>query len=230
MAKANDKSSTIDWIWLHDALILAIPRFGSVVLAKERLGEWLAAGELPWSCMSWKGLDAERIARLDREQRELIDQKNRGWIVLQNFPSVAYHEGDPQFWRANLKIDWEENEAWEKATGGARAQGIKVSREHLVALLPEEPSERVEELGQTKPAEPELLLEKKAWLAWALKEYPKQQNELLTAYIRRLHGLMEKADNVTAPWKYKTFRIRYYDAVKAERQAVQRGHKSPPTV
>ena len=34
--------------------------------------------ELPWSCMSWKGLDAERIARLDREQRELIDQKNRG--------------------------------------------------------------------------------------------------------------------------------------------------------
>ena len=77
MAKANDKSNTIAWIWLHDALMLAIPRFGSVVLAKERLREWLAAGELPWSCMSWKGLDAERIARLDREQRELIDQKNR---------------------------------------------------------------------------------------------------------------------------------------------------------
>ena len=69
MAKANDKSSTIDWIWLHDALVLAIARFGSVVLAKERLREWLAAGELPWSCMSWEGLDAEGIARLDREEQ-----------------------------------------------------------------------------------------------------------------------------------------------------------------
>jgi hypothetical protein len=82
---------------------------------------------------------------------------------------------------------------------------------------------------QTGPAEPERL-EKKAWLAWALKEYPKRQNEPQTSYIRRLHGLMEKADNVTAPWKYKTFRIRYYDAVKAERQAVQKERKSPRTV
>jgi hypothetical protein len=155
MAKANDKSSTIAWIWLHDALMLAIPRFGSVVLAKERLSEWLATGELPWFCMSWKGLDAERIATLDREQRELIDQKNRGWIVLQIFPSVAYHEGDPQFWRANLKIDWEDNGARQQATGGARALGIKVSREHLVALLPEEPREHVEKSEQTGPAEPE---------------------------------------------------------------------------
>ena len=145
MAKADDKSSTM--IWLRGALALAVRAFGSVVLAKERLREWLAAGELPWSCMSWNGLDAERIARLDREQR--------GWIVGHIFPSVAYHEGDPQFWRANLNIDWEENGAWEKATGGARAQGIKVSRERLLALLPEEPlNERVEEPEQTRPAEP----------------------------------------------------------------------------
>jgi hypothetical protein len=213
MAKANDKSSTIDWIWLHDALMLAIPRFGSVVLAKERLTEGLAAGKLPWSCMSWWGLDAEGIARLDQENRVSIV----GYII----PSVAYHEGDPQFWRANLKIDWEDNGARQQATGGARALGIKISREHLVALLPEEPREHGEKPAQTRPAEPESL-EKKAWLAWALKEYPKQRNELPTHYISRLHGLMEKADNVTDPWKYKTFRIRYYDAVKAERQAVQK--------
>ena len=72
MAKANDKSSTIDWIWLHDALMLAIPRFGSGILAKERLKEWLAAGDLPWSCMQWDGLDAEGIARLDQENEDMI--------------------------------------------------------------------------------------------------------------------------------------------------------------
>ena len=56
MAKANDKSSIIDWIWLHDALMLAIPCFGSVVLAKERLTEGLAAGKLPWySRKGWPG-------------------------------------------------------------------------------------------------------------------------------------------------------------------------------
>jgi hypothetical protein len=141
MAKANDKSSTTDWIWLHDALMLTIPAFGSMVLAKERLQEWLARGDLPWSCMQWDGLNAEDIARLDREQRELIDQKNRGWIVLHIFPSVAYNEGDPQFWRANLRIDWKENGAREQATGGARALGIKVSLKHLHALLPSEPRE-----------------------------------------------------------------------------------------
>ena len=37
MAKANDKSSTIDRIWLHDALALAVAAFGSAVLAKMRL-------------------------------------------------------------------------------------------------------------------------------------------------------------------------------------------------
>ena len=68
------------------------------------------------------------------------------------------------------------------------------------------------------------------WLVWAIKKYPKQRNERPTSYIRRLHGLMEKADNVTYVWKYETFRIRYYEAVKAERQAVQKKRKSPRTV
>jgi hypothetical protein len=57
MAKANDKSSTIDWIWLHYALKLAITRLGSEVLAKALLTEWLAAGKLPWSCIAWKPRD-----------------------------------------------------------------------------------------------------------------------------------------------------------------------------
>jgi hypothetical protein len=126
MAKADDTSSTM--IWLRDALALAVRTFGSVVLTKERLREWLAAGELPWSCMSWKGLDAEGIARLDRENQESI--------VLHIIPSAAYRDGDPQFWRANLTIHWEENEARENATGGARALGIRVSRTHVRALLP----------------------------------------------------------------------------------------------
>ena len=206
MAKADETSSTM--IWLRDALALAVVAFGSMKLAKIRLTEWLAAGKLPWSCMSWKGLNAEEIATLDREQR--------GWIVGHIFPSVAYHEGDPQFWRANLNIDWEENEAREKATGGARALGVKVSREHLVALLPEEPREYVEKPEQTGPTEPELL-EPKAWLAWACEKYPKQRNERSAPYIRRLHGLMEKADNVTEVWEYENFRRRYYEAAKLDR-------------
>ena len=92
MAKADDTSSTIDWIWLREALELAVTAFGSEALAKERLREWLAAGKLPWSCMSWEGLDAEGIARRSSKQgAEFV-----GHII----PSVAYHEGDPQFWRA----------------------------------------------------------------------------------------------------------------------------------
>ena len=30
MAKANDKSSTVDWIWLHDAEICEFAGFGTV--------------------------------------------------------------------------------------------------------------------------------------------------------------------------------------------------------
>ena len=93
-----------------------------------------AAGELPWSCTEWKGLDAEGIASLKRET-------GRGHLgeAYIHIPSSAYHEGDPRFWRAGLKIDWEDKGADENATGGARASGIKVSRTHLLALLPEEP-------------------------------------------------------------------------------------------
>jgi len=201
MAKAGDTTSTVDWIWLRDALALAAAPFGSEVLAKLRLREWLAAGELPWSCMSWEGPDAEGIARLDRQNRESI--------VLHIVPSVAYHEGDPQFWRASIKIYWEENGARENATGGARALGIKVSRTHLLALLPEEAREREEALRQTKPAERKLM-RPKAWLAEVRKEHPRQQNEPLVAYASRLLAVMQKA-NVTKVWSSRTLLRRLHD-------------------
>jgi hypothetical protein len=133
MAKADD---TIVWIWLRDALTLAAATFGSVALAKEQLTEWLAAGKMPWSCMSWRGLDAEGIAKLKRENRE----NSVGSIFLIGIPRAAYYRGGTQFWSARLKIDWEDNWARETfAIDGAQALGIKVSRMHLLALLPEEP-------------------------------------------------------------------------------------------
>jgi hypothetical protein len=66
--------------------------------------------------------------------------------------------------------------------------GIKVSREHLVALLPEEPREHVEKPEQTRPAEREL---PKAWLAGIRKDHPRQRNERLVDYAHRLHDLMQ---------------------------------------
>ena len=71
-----------------------------------------------------------------------------GWISL-NIPP-ACREGEPEFWRADHTIDWEDNIASQNSVVGARALGIKVSREHLLALLPEEPRERVEKPEQTK--------------------------------------------------------------------------------
>ena len=68
----------------------------------------------------------------------------------------------------------------------------------------------------------------KRWLDWALTEYPKQQDEGSTAYIRRLHGLMMEADNVTNVWEYPTFRVRYYNAVRP--RAVQKTRRSPRPV
>jgi len=204
MAKADDTSSTKVWIWLREALELAVTALGSVALAKERLKEWLAAEDrlLPWYCIEWKGHTAEEIA-------EAAEQLREGYIT-HILPSAAYYNGDPKFWRApHLQIDWEDNAAHESVTGGARAQGIKVSRTHLLALLPEEPREREEALQQTKPAERNLM-EPKAWLAKTRKEHPRRQNERLGAYASRLHALM-KEENVTTLWPLKTLRRRLYD-------------------
>ncbi len=119
MAKADDKSSTTVWIWLREALELAVTALGSVALAQELLIEWLAAGKLPWSCTKWKVHTAEEIAK--------AEQQLRTGPIIYEFPSVAYHEGDPQFWGVFLHIDWKDNTAVEPVLGGARARGIKVS-------------------------------------------------------------------------------------------------------
>jgi hypothetical protein len=133
MAKPNNTSTIVDWIWLHDALVRATETFGSVVLAKDRVTGWMANGQLPWDCMSFEGPDADRIATLREDEKKSIV----GYIL----PSAAYHKGDPAFWRADPNIWWNENEnaAREKSMFGARALGIKVSSTHLDALLPGEP-------------------------------------------------------------------------------------------
>jgi hypothetical protein len=135
MAEAAGTTSTTDWIWLREALALAVAALGSVALAKGRLTEWLAAGKVPWTCMSWEGLDAKDLAKLKQERDYFAFSR------LSIFaPSAAYYPGDPEFWNAIIKIDWEEDGAYELARlNGAHALGIKVSRTHLLELLPADP-------------------------------------------------------------------------------------------
>ncbi len=87
--------------------------------------------------------------------------------------------------------------------------GIKVSRNHLVALLLEEPRKHGENPEQSRPAEPKLL-RSKAWLACARMTNPQRPKEELEAYARCLHGLMQKV-NVTKPWLLKTLKRRLYE-------------------
>ena len=65
-------------------------------------------------------------------------------------PSAAYDKGDPRFWGAQPKIDWEDNTASELAMKGARGSGIQVSQTHLLALLPEAPNKH-ETIGDPPP-------------------------------------------------------------------------------
>ena len=204
MAKAGEATSTTDWIWLREALALAVAALGSVALAKERLQEWLAAGKVPWFCMAWEGLDAEGIAKLQQELGAAA--------VIAVTPSAAYCEGDPGFWgNPNLRIDWDDNNAREReeVTGGAKAQGVKVSRACVLALLPAVPNGHKEAPQQAEPAERKLL-EPKAWLAKARKEHPQQRNEGRSAYAGRLHALMREAP-VKRTWQLNALRRRLYD-------------------
>jgi hypothetical protein len=197
MAKPNNTSTTVVWIWLHDALERATKAFGSEGLAKERLREWMAYSQLPWSCMSFKGLDADGIADLR--------EKTRNPIVGFIYPSAVYHNGDPAFWRANLEIWWNENEntAREKATGGATARGIKVSLTHLAPLLPE------------APREPEEVHGAKKWIAAKAKEM-KAANKIpqditISDFARELASQMRKAapsDTSLRPIGWKSIKNR----------------------
>jgi hypothetical protein len=132
----------------------------------------------------------------------------------------AEGKGDPWlFASGSLEIDFADNSAREHwlAPGGAPARGIKVPRARLLELL----------AGRTRV---DKVLQPKAWLARALN-YPKEPNERTTAaYIRRLHGLMQRADNVTKVWDYPTFRNRYYEAVKAAQPQASEKSGSPKLV
>jgi hypothetical protein len=142
MATADD--ALADSIWLRDALALAVAALGSEALAKERLTEWLAAGELPWTCMQWNGLDAEGIAKLKQKSSAgaayfvPTSRRARSSRTIRPYPPAAYCSGDPQFWSAlGLEVDWEDDRACETyVIGGAEAEGIKVSRTRLLELLP----------------------------------------------------------------------------------------------
>jgi hypothetical protein len=131
MAKALE--TIADPIWLRKALETAAEALGSVEFAKAQIRKWLAAGDLPWTCISWQALDAEGIASVRRK----LDASD---IVMLQPPSGPYCEGEPAFWRCTaVKIDWDNNSAREAglADGGAKAEGIKVSLGRLRALLPE---------------------------------------------------------------------------------------------
>jgi hypothetical protein len=187
MAKAADKSTTIHWIWLLDALQQAKKVFGSKVLTERWLKEWLATGQLPWTCMSWEELDEERVVKPSREDEPSLASILSALI---------------RFWSAeSLRIDWEDNSASDLRNC---ALGIKVSDTDLRALLSNGRSEPDEALRQTKPMAP------KAWLANARKNNPRRQNENQTTYALRLHALMQAA-NVTKRWPPKTLLRRLYD-------------------
>jgi hypothetical protein len=161
-------------------LDLAAVALGSRVLARERLTEWLTAGKLPWSSLSWEGLDGARIAKLRQELRAAG--------IMSVAPSVAYYNGDPRFWRSNLvEIDWGSNAAYETVfvSDGARARGIKVSQAHLIALLPGGPRGRKQLRGAG------------AWVA-AEASRMKAANEIppdirITEFARELATRMDEA-------------------------------------
>jgi hypothetical protein len=148
MAKKADSSSTA-WIWLRGALALAVATLGSEALAKARLRKWMIAGDLPWTCVDFNALSAEQIAELERERQKpvRIRVERRGHLLepdrvivagnITQTPTTAYFKGDGRFWAdAKLEIDWVDNSAREVITDGARALGIRVSRKHLLELLP----------------------------------------------------------------------------------------------
>jgi hypothetical protein len=137
-AKAEDATGAADWIWLREALVLAVAALGSEALAKRRLREWLASAKVPWDCKEWEGPDAAAMATLKRKREEksiFSPVPPPAWtgFVLSDIPEVPYAKGDPRFWEV-ADADWDDNTARDPATG-ARAWGIAVSRARLVALL-----------------------------------------------------------------------------------------------
>jgi hypothetical protein len=153
MAAADDASS--DWIYLREALELAVAAFGrSEMLAKKWLKRWLAAGKLPWDCddADWRAPTAAEIAEMNRILA----------IADSDSSFTLYHKGDLRIFADDgFATDWENSAVREityQLRQGVEADGIKVPRAHLLELLPTESREREETPEPIKPAERELMV------------------------------------------------------------------------
>ena len=134
MAKKASSDATTTWILLSDARERVVRAYdGAERLAERQLVEWLGGlgeRELRWSCKLFEGPSASDLPARQRKATE-----GAVWWVAPD----AYSDGDPAFWRAALEINWGENWAREQyVVDGARAYGIKVVREDVLALLPAE--------------------------------------------------------------------------------------------
>ena len=120
--KANNDTTT--WISLSDARALVISAYGATQLAETLLKKWLGEKRVRWTCKLFEPAPVSDLVAF------------QGALFVAN---VAYSNGDPAFWRADLEINWVESWAREKYThGGARATTITVVREEVLAQLPAE--------------------------------------------------------------------------------------------
>ena len=116
-------------------------------VAKEWLTKWLAARDVWWRCVEWKGNDAARL--------EMVEERSGPVTLHRLVRPTVYREGDPRFFSV-ATINFEGNEA---SGGGAEARGIEVSRADVlaqIALLPKPPSAR-KEVAKSGPQERRVL-------------------------------------------------------------------------
>jgi len=142
MAKKASSDATTTRIWVSEAMALVVKAKGAG--AERLLVERLGQGKVRWSCERFEGPRASDLA--DRQRKA---SGGAAWYLV---PGVAYSDGDPAFWRADLEINWNENSAREHpaVVGGAKAHGIRVVLEDLLALLPGEPGESKEATATSK--------------------------------------------------------------------------------
>ena len=100
-------------------------------------------------------------------------------------PSAAYHPGDPQFWSACLKIDWEDNGAREARVTAHAPWGSRCRERIFSHCCPRSPSEDEEAPGAG------------AWIAAEAKRM-KAADEIppgigITDFARELERRMRKA-------------------------------------
>jgi hypothetical protein len=141
MAKAGVETS-IEWIWLRDALAWVHEAFGSLELAKELLVKWLAAGDVPWSCGSWKGLDAAGVVKLE------LDLREPGPLVFLT-PTKAYHEGASRWPGDRLGGQQRARAVRDRRRGRARDQGVARACAGTVARPSSEPTQRIDARAKT---------------------------------------------------------------------------------